>query len=186
MRQVEGSDEFDETLHGERFVRVSEWMDQRGAAAPLPLPCVITAALWMRLERIPFRILHSTTLEDRLRHLVARARACLEPYDVARACVDRVELTLAFSASLPCRAEDPTRQIVHLRCAAGADASAALTLGLPEDLPLGEREREHALARSYRTRISGVPPAADAAPSPIHTLRRPRGASIGTSARLPA
>jgi hypothetical protein len=185
MSEVEGSDEFGETLHGESFVRVSEWMDQRGAATPLPLPCVITAALWRRLERIPFRILHSTTLEDRLRHLVARARACLEPYDVARACVDRVELTLAFSASLPCRAEDPTRQIVHLRCAAGADAgpSATLTLGLPEDLPLGERE--HELARRYRTPISALPPAADAAPSPIHTLRRPRGANPGTSARLP-
>lgn len=166
-------DEFDETPHGERFVRVAEWMHQRGPAAPLPLPCVITAGLWKRLERIPFRILHSTTLEDRLLHLIARARACLEPYDVARICLEHAEVTLAFSAALPCRAEDPTRQILHLRCGPGGDSGATIALGLPDDLPF--RPRDVTLARRYWKQTSAVSPAAGAAPSPIHTLRRPRG-----------
>lgn len=147
----ETEDEFEETLHGERFVRVCEWMRQRGLAAPLPLPCLITAALWQRLERIPFRILHSTTLEDRVLHLVARTRACLEAYNVAQVCTEREQLTLAFSASLPCRAEDPTRQIVHLRCGPGGSLGTAIVLGLPADLPLERTASGYSVAPSTRT-----------------------------------
>jgi hypothetical protein len=181
MRDDESCTEFDDPPHGGSFVDACEWMRQRGLPAPLPVPCAISAALWRRLERIPFRIVQTTTLEDRLQHLFARARACLAAYDVARACADRSELTLAFSASLPCRAEDPSRQILHLRCGS-SELGATIALGLPDDLPL--RPRELALARAYRAPSSAPSPAADAAPSTIHTLRRPRGESAG--ARLPA
>ena len=171
----EGRDELDESLHGERLIRLCEWMHQRGLPAPLPLPCVITAALWARIERIPFRSVQSTTFEARVQHLVARARVCLESYDVAQACHDLAELTLAFSASLPCRAEDPPRQILHLRCGHVEPLGAAITLGLPDELP--PRACDPQLLRAYRKLPSGVPPAVDAAPSSIHTLRRPRGES---------
>jgi hypothetical protein len=142
------AEELDEALRGERFVQVGEWMRQRGVPAPLPHSCAITAGLWRRIERIPFRILHSTTRADRVQHLVARALACLESYDLARVCADRSELTLSFSASLPCRAEDPMRQILHLRCHTGEGLDPALTLGLPADLPFRPHEAE--LVRSYR------------------------------------
>jgi hypothetical protein len=126
----------DETVKDEAPIQLCEWMHQRGLPTPLPLPCVITAALWERLERIPFRIVQSTTLEDRVHHLVARARACLRSYDFAKACDQPSGLTLAFSASLPCRAEDPPRQILHLRCRRTEGMGATITLGLPDDLPL--------------------------------------------------
>jgi hypothetical protein len=168
-------DALDDAPQGEHFVHLCEWMRQRGLPAPLPLACVISARLWERLERIPFRIVHSTRLEDRVQHLVARTRACLAAYDVARACNERLDFTLTFSASLPCRAEDPSRQILHLRCGRTQDLGPTIALGLPDDLPL--RPRDSVLASAYR-KPTPVPPAADAAPSSIHnTLRRPRGAS---------
>ncbi len=166
-------DALDDAPHGEHFVHLCEWMRQRGLPAPLPMACVISARLWQRLERIPFRIVQSTTIEDRVQHLVARTRACLTAYDVARACNERLDFTLAFSASLPCRAEDPSRQILHLRCGRSEELGPTIALGLPDDLPL--RPRDSALAGAYR-KPNPVPPAADAAPSPIHMLRRPHGA----------
>jgi hypothetical protein len=126
----------DGDLQVEPLIHLCEWMRQRGRSTPLPLPCVITAALWERLARIPFRIVASTSFEDRVDHLVARARACLDAYGVDDAHARRDEVTLAFSASLPCRAEDPSRQILHLRCGEVDGLGRAVTIGVPEDLPL--------------------------------------------------
>jgi hypothetical protein len=129
----------DEELRAEPLIHLCEWMRQRGLSTPFPVPCVITAALWRRLERIPFRSVASTSFEDRVNHLIARARACLA------APTRSSDVTLVFSASLPCRAEDPARQILHLQRGDVEGFGPSITLGLPEDLPLhGAAERTRA------------------------------------------
>jgi hypothetical protein len=135
----------DEELRAEPLIHLCEWLRQRGLSTPFPVPCVITAALWRRLERIPFRIVASTSFEDRVNHLIARARACLAAHTRDAAPARSSDVTLVFSASLPCRAEDPARQILHLQHGEVEGFGPAITLGLPEDLPLrGAAQRTRA------------------------------------------
>ena len=127
-------------IDDELLIDLGEWSRLHGHRDPFPVPSGITASLWHRIERVPFRLAGRVTLEDRVLTVADRARARLDQEGVAlgrQAAGPR--LKLPFSAHLPCRACEPEQQPLTLYCGTWGSSEITVTIGLPLDLDAGLR-----------------------------------------------
>jgi len=123
-------------IEEERLVDLCEWARCRGLAPPLALPSALTRALWDAIEAIPFRLQGRVTRDERVHHVVGRARRALELWLKEYPETSSREIfSVDFGADLP-RALRCRRWIV-LRLLGGPDpiGRRVLTIGLPRELP---------------------------------------------------
>jgi len=126
-------------IEDEVLIDLSEWTALHGQSDPFEVPSGITAGLWSRIERIPFRLAGRVSVEDRVCEVVERARSCLEssrrqtvglPHREANA----RSCTLPFSAFLPCSADDAPRRQLAIYCGPLGSVTQTITIGLREEL----------------------------------------------------
>jgi hypothetical protein len=126
-----------ELIESEVLIDLCEWSRLHGFESPFPVPSAITARLWAEIERIPFRLTGLVSFEERVQHVIAKARACLEwQLQTLETRDDMNGIVAAFSATLPSGACDRARRKLHVFCGRCDGADIVITVGLPEELPL--------------------------------------------------
>ena len=121
-------------IEEEILIDLDEWAELHGHPEPFPVPSGITAPLWRRIERLPFRLAGRISLEERVLDVTERARLCLSQRGVdLRDHRGHAGVTLGFSASLPSTARDSGRQPLLLHCGPCGSAEMAVTIALPPE-----------------------------------------------------
>ena len=139
-------------IEEEILIDLDEWAQLHGHPEPFPVPSGITAPLWRRIERLPFRLAGRISLEDRVLDVTERARLCLNQRGVdLRDCRGPAGVILGFAASLPSTAGDLGRQPLLLHCGPCGSADVAVTIALPPDSRPGRAPAPDLSARGGST-----------------------------------
>ena len=101
-------------IEREDLIDLSEWSEVSGRSLPVWQHLAFSSELWDVLERVPLRLRHETTLDDRVWHVIGRVQIALERYlkrDAAHGAAR--PFCVHFGARIPCR--DPSHDWVVLR-----------------------------------------------------------------------
>ncbi len=145
-------------LHDEQLIDLDEWAGLHGYPNPFPIPSGITAALWRRINKLPFKLAGKVTADQRICLVVKRAQQCLVQRFPNYAELVRPEgVRLAFAVPLQSRSAGQAHTPLSIYCGPCGCQPLVLTIGLPSEVGGARSDSPMSLQISHAALDSNTP-----------------------------